>query len=137
MTRTFKVKLILRGIINFINRLFRVDDRAKFSPSTLRFVEEAVENIYGVDRDVAQHGHDEVRLKRFFVMFLLDKTGWSVMELHRQLERADIKAKGLSRRSLQYYVNTFNEQLEDENIGKVMDIRQDYLTFCKKLNSIL
>ena len=137
MTRTFKVKLILRGIINFINRLFRVDNRAKFSTSTLRFVEEAVENIYGVDLDVAQHGHDEVRLKRFFVMFLLDKTGWSVMELHRQLERADIKAKGLSRRSLQYYVNTFNEQLEDENIGKVMDIRQDYLTFCKKLNSIL
>lgn len=137
MTKLFRLKLSLRNLIRFFSGLFSTKDRAKFSPSTLRFVEEAVENIYGVDLNVAQHGHDEVKLKRFFVMFLLERTGWSVMELHRQLVKADIKAKGLSRRSLQYYVNTHEENLEKENAADAVKYGQEYVSFFNKLNSIL
>lgn len=126
----------MRRVINFIYSLFGGRE-TEFNPKTLRFVEEAVENLYGVDLNIAQHGHDEVKLKRFFVMFILEKTNWSVTELHRQLEMADIKAKGLSRRTLQYYVNTFEESITSKNMGEAVAYGQEYASFCKKLNSIL
>lgn len=127
----------MRRLIKFFNSLLCNKEEPKFTPATIRFLEEAVENLYGVDLNVAQHGHDEVKLKRFFVMFIIDKTDWSVTELHRRLEQADIKAKGLSRRTLQYYVNTFEDSVTDENIGKAVEFGREYNRFYNKLNSIL
>ena len=70
--------------------------------------------MYGVDLHQPQHGHDEVKLKRFFFNFILEETGWSVSHLHRCLVCAGFDARGLSRRSLNYYVNTHEDALKDE-----------------------
>ena len=105
--------------------------------STLQLLESMVETYYGVDLNQPQHGHDEVRLKRFFVSFILNHTGWSVMELHRQMEAAGIKARGLSRRSLQYLWQTHEAEMTSDNIGEAYAYATEYKNFTNKLNSIL
>jgi hypothetical protein len=105
--------------------------------STLRYLESGVQIIHGVDLNIPQHGHDEVQTKRFFINFLLDETGWSISELHRNLVCAGFDVKGLSRRSLNYYVTTHEEALTDKNISSAFSYKEDYVLFSKSLKSIL
>ena len=56
------------------------------------------------------------------------------MELSRQFETAGLTAKGLSRRSLQYYVNTHDEEL---NTPKGVEYGHEYFEFTQTLISIL
>lgn len=127
----------LQLIYNTARRWFSPKRIVVYDDYTLRFLESAMENIFGVDLHVPQHGHNEVQLKRFFINFLVDETEWSVTELSRNLMSAGVFAKGLSRRSLQYYVNTLDEALGSDNVSDAMQLRQEYLTFKNSLKSIL
>lgn len=132
-----EIKFRLQVARNIIRRWINPDREIVYDDSTLRFLEAVMEQVWGVDLHVPQHGHEEVQLKRYFTMFLLDNTDWSVNELSRRLMSAGIIAKGLSRRSLQYYVSTFEGQLQDDNVGDALLTRQEYLNFRNSIKSIL
>jgi len=133
----FQVNLLLRDVRRFVYSLFGATPPISYNNSDILFIEAALENMYGVDLHTPQHGHDEVQMKRFFVNYLIESTGWSVTELSRKLDNAGIKAKGLSRRSLQYYVNTHDDTLSDECVGKAVLYGRAYNAFSNNINSIL
>ena len=129
-----RVMFRLQLMYNAVRRLF-TDEPIGFDLSTIRFLEAGVEIMYGVDLNHPQHGHDEVKIKRFFINFLLEQTDWSISELHRYLVCAGFDVKGLSRRSLNYYVTTHAEAL-DGGYKSVQYLRE-YTSFTNSLKSIL
>jgi len=137
MLNLFQVNLMFRNARRFVYSLVGATPVINFNKSDILFIESALENMYGVDLHKPQHGHDEVQMKRFFVNYILDETDWSVMELSRRLDDAGITAKGLSRRSLQYYVNTHDEALSSDNLGEVSIYMEAYRNFFRNINSIL
>ena len=124
----------LQLMYNSLRKLF-TSKPIGYDLSTIRFLEAGVQIMYGVDLHQPQHGHDEVKLKRFFFNFILEETGWSVSHLHRCLVCAGFDARGLSRRSLNYYVNTHEDALKDEKFGRAY--YQEYKSFFNSLKSIL
>lgn len=132
----FRLRLVLRTLKRNLNKVIYGRHKVNYNNSTLLFLESAMENMYGVDLNVPQHGHKEVQLKRFFINFLVEETGWSVMKIKRSFTRAGIIADGLSRRTMQYYVNSHERELKEVGDSYVRYTNQ-YRTFTKTLNSIL
>lgn len=132
-----RIKFKIQVVYNLVRRWISPSTIVPYDDSTLRFLESAMENMFGVDLHKPQHGHEQVQLKRYFTQFILDETDWSVTELSRRLMTAGIFAKGMSRRSLQYYVNSLDEQLSNDNPHEALIVRQEYLTFRNSIKSIL
>lgn len=133
----FRLRIALRALRRNFNLIMYGAYYVQYNDSTLRFIAEAMREMYGVDLTTANHGHNEVQLKRFFTNFLLEETGWSVSKLSRELMSSGIYAKGMSRRTLQYYEDTHDEELENENIGMALEYGQEYTQFTKNIKSIL
>jgi len=132
----FKLRLVLRALKRNLNKVIYGRHKVNYNNSTLLFLESAMENMYGVDLNVPQHGHKEVQLKRFFINFLVAETDWSVMEISRRFNSAGIIANGLSRRTMQYYVNSHADELKEIS-PKSVTYARTYRTFTKTLISIL
>lgn len=132
----FRLRLVLRTLKRNLNKVIYGRHKVNYNNSTLLFLESAMENMYGVDLNVPQHGHKEVQLKRFFINFLVAETEWSVMEISRRFNSAGIIADGLSRRTMQYYVNSHEGELKELS-RKAVTYGRQYRTFTKTLNSIL
>jgi hypothetical protein len=132
----FRLRLVLRTLKRTLNKVIYGRHKVNYNNSTLLFLESAMENMYGVDLNVPQHGHKEVQLKRFFINFLVAETDWSVMEISRRFNSAGIIANGLSRRTMQYYVNSHADELKEISPNSVTYARA-YRTFTKTLISIL